>query len=353
MDTNNFKFQLMNIIIISRNYLPNTNFFIIPFLLLKFNGLIILCSSFEHKYKPKLTTYNLFHSLTYYAAFTRQSKNIIKYSIQCLIIYIILLIPIISFIIILFLTSNNKCIRKMTLKQRSNNNKVSFNKNKGFDYDLFSKAKLKFTRCVRTLICVNSILLLIIVFFSQHLIEILTFIYSLYLNTPLMRTEESKLNSIIRKEIFLVLNAVFIVVINIYIWIFYCIYNDPNLCNDNYFKHNHSAKSLLIIILLFNCQGIHYFSQVLNNSTYDIITVCLFSCVILIMTLVSIRSYSFCNLYNVLFNCLLLFAFYSGLVSGILEISANEYYLNNSSLQLLKLISIIVFVAFAYGQIVK
>ena len=31
-----------------------------------------------------------------------------------------------------------------------------------------------------------------------------------------MRTEESKLNSIIRKEIFLVLNAVFIVVINIY-----------------------------------------------------------------------------------------------------------------------------------------
>ena len=353
MDTYNFKFQILNIILISRSYFPNTNFFLIPFLILKFNGIIILCTSFEHKYKPKLTTFNLFHSLTYYASFARQSKNIIKYSIQCLIIYIILLIPIISLIIILFSTAKNKCIRKMTLKQHSNNNKVLFNKNKGFDYNLFSKAKLKFTRCIHTLICVNSILLFIIVFFSQHLIEILTFIYSLYLHTPVMRTEGNKVNLLIRKEIFLVLNAVFIVVINIYIWIFYFIYNDPNLWNENYFKHHHSAKSLLIMILLFNCQGIHYFSQVLNNSTYDIIVVCLFSCVILIMILVSIRNYSFYNIYNVLFNCLMLFAFYSGLVSGILEISANESYLNNSSLQLLKLISIIVFVAFTYGQIIK
>ena len=113
MNVNNLLIHNISILTTVKPYFPSSKFFIFFFLLFKFIGVILLTNSLEYHHNASLATFRIFSNFTYYSSLSRKKINIISYPIICCIIYIFLLIPIISALIVnlssfVFSTNLNK-----------------------------------------------------------------------------------------------------------------------------------------------------------------------------------------------------------------------------------------------------
>ena len=101
MKRDNLRHLLLNMIQIARNIFPNSKLFIFLFLLLKFTGVIIISNALEHHIEKNINTYYLFQQITFYVSLTRKKINLLPYPIECIIIYFLLCLPVITFFFII------------------------------------------------------------------------------------------------------------------------------------------------------------------------------------------------------------------------------------------------------------
>lgn len=319
MNVNNLLIHNISILTTVKPYFPSSKFFIFFFLLFKFIGVILLTNSLEYHHNASLATFRIFSNFTYYSSLSRQKINIISYPIICCIIYILILIPIISALIVnlssfVFSTNLNK---KLAI-----NAKVYFLKNNSEQY------KVRLSRRMKIFININAIYFIVLVFFSQYLIEILGFVYCCFIKSDNISEER---NNIKTKIHLLVFNSLFIVIINVYTFFFYIIFNNPMLSDKFVFKHNHSNFFLIILIIMFNSQALHYYSfLIINSDISEIILVIIFLCLLCVLLFLYVKSYTEFNFYNIIMLSLILFAIYSSILSVIMEMQEEEEKLPNS-----------------------
>ena len=120
MNYSHVKSLMINIILNFKKKFPNSSQFVTIFLFLKFNGILSLINPFEHKYKSSLTTYNLFHSFTFYAGLSRPKLNPIPYIYLCSLIYFIVLVPLFLCLIIFFKHGLMDCKKQAKKKNKYN-----------------------------------------------------------------------------------------------------------------------------------------------------------------------------------------------------------------------------------------
>ena len=101
MKRDNLRHLLLSMIQIARNIFPNSKLFIFLFLLLKFTGVIIISNALEHHIEKNMNTYHLFQQITFYVSLTRKKINLLPYPIECIIIYFLLCLPVITFFFII------------------------------------------------------------------------------------------------------------------------------------------------------------------------------------------------------------------------------------------------------------
>ena len=319
MNVNNLLIHNISILTTVKPYFPSSKFFIFFFLLFKFIGVILLTNSLEYHHNVSLATFRIFSNFTYYSSLSRHKINIISYPIICCIIYILILIPIISVLIVnlssfVFSTNLNK---KLAI-----NAKVYFLKNNSEQY------KVRLSRRMKIFININAIYFIVLVFFSQYLIEILGFVYCCFIKSDIISEER---NNIKTKIHLLVFNSLFIVIINVYTFFFYIIFNNPMLSDKFVFKHNHSNFFLIILIIMFNSQALHYYSfLIINSDISEIVLVIIFLCLLCVLLFLYVKSYTEFNFYNIIMLSLILFAIYSSILSVIMEIQEEEKKLPNS-----------------------
>ena len=97
MKRDNLRHLLLSMIQIARKISPNSKLFIFLFLLLKFTGVIIISNALEHHIEKNMNTYHLFQQITFYVSLTRKKINLLPYPIECIIIYFLLCLPVITF----------------------------------------------------------------------------------------------------------------------------------------------------------------------------------------------------------------------------------------------------------------
>lgn len=320
MNVNNLLIYNISILTTLKPYFPSSKFFMFFFLLFKFIGVILLTNSLEYHHNSSLATFRIFSNFTYYSSLSRKKINIIPYPIICCIIYILLLIPIITFITLnlsSFAFSNNMN------KKLAINAKVYFLKNNSEQY------KVKLSNKMKIFIIFNTIYFIAIVFFSQYIIEILGFVYCCYIKSDIISEER---NNIKNKIYLLVFNSLFIVIINVYTFFFFIVFNNPMLSDKFVFKHNHSNFFLIILNIIFNSQALHYYSFLINNKNdlSEVAMVVTFLCLLFVLLFLYVKSYTNFHFYNILMLSLILFAVYSSILSLIMEVQNEEENLPNS-----------------------
>ena len=341
MNYSHFKSLILNIVHISKEKLPNSSIFIVFFLILKFNGIIVLINSYEHKFSLTLTTYNLFHALTFYGNLSRDNLNPVSYIYFCIPIYILILFPLLVYFFILikydlttrkkYSQSKIKDMKYISYIPNTNNNIIDINFRDN-NLTLLEKKLAEFSLWIILFICI----------FSQHLIEILAFCFCGYIQTNnKVNKEYAKITTSLHgKFVLTMINSIFIIIINIFLFFSYMFMNNKLVDErNNQCSHNHNKKCLLFLILIFNSQGIHYYSSLFHSQKFNIISVIICEVILFILIIFHIKSYRKPNIYISLYTLCILFAFYSGIISTIIQIGHKIAKLNiNSSLFILKLL---------------
>ena len=311
--------QIINILLLAKDYLPSSKLGMFIFLFFKFKGIILLTNSLEFEHKATLNTYNIFQTLTYYSSYSRSNLNFISYELTCSLLFIILLFPLISFVFVLKMKKVKFSSKKT--KQDNFNQSISFH-----NYQLDSSFNNNSKQMNTFIICV-SILFFIIIFFSQHIIEIFSFVYSTYLHNSKANIEKNKIHC---RMLWTILNSVFIIIVNIYTYIFYTFFNNPSLSAKYIFKHNHSNTFILLLIIVFNSQSVHYYPILISQSANEILVTILFDILLILLLFNYSKKYTEFCFYNVVTIFFILFGLYSSIVSIIMLSDSNAIELHNS-----------------------
>jgi len=251
---------LMKIIYICKKATPKNIYFFFIFFLFKLLGNIILSHNFLRVNESSKNDFNINRFLrvfTYFIEFNMKVNSLKNYDKLCIAIFFLAIFPIIILSII---------------------------------YKTIFKLKLKFIKIpkkISYLIKICSVLLTIIVFLSQHLLEILYFIYahSYAINNitsmAANKTENLTLinqnyisffyslegNLILSKYFFIVLNTISIAIINLLIHFYFVFINEPFLNSKSSIKLYHNKSYLFLLVLSFNLQSLHYFEYFFNENT--------------------------------------------------------------------------------------
>ena len=329
MDQKNFKKGILTIISSLKQYSPYSKSYLFLFLFFKFQGIIIIANTLEFDHPSKMNTFNLFHSLTFYSSFSRQNINLIKYEYLCLIIYILLLLPIIMFLIILFLLyklspSNKKNLSNFSIPEES----IYFLRNdiKEFIFEFSPK--------IRKGIIYLSFLFNCLLFFSQHITEILSFVFCPYIESNLTNTEKEISNRVVT----LILNSVFIILMSMYLFVYYIFFNNLIIRNKCFFKHNHSNCFLVLIIIVFNCQNIHYYPAINSSNLCKIMLITISLCLIAVVLFLYTKKIVVFNFYNITVLSFLLFSLFTSLISLMMKGTQSNLYSGKSSFYIIKMI---------------
>ena len=293
---------ILSIIEIAKSVFPNNKLFLLIFFFFKFIGLIILSNAIEYDHDVVLNTYNLFQYFTYYQA---ANKNYFSYELLCCILYIVLLYPIIGFIILRFYKRKRKHkTKQISSTETKYDNSVFFLNNDIGEIDItFSKKQL-------ILIKANFIIYFIIVFLSQHIIEVLAYVYSEWI-----RKDINVSNDLLFKS----LNGLFIFITNLYVYLFFIIFNSPFLSDAKAFNHKHSRPFLIILMLLFNLQGIHYYPLIERTELCKTIMLSLSGIFIGVMLVLLMRHYTLFNFYYITLISFIFFSLFTFLISLFME----------------------------------
>lgn len=347
MNYSHVKSLMINIILNFKKKFPNSSQFVTIFLFLKFNGILSLINPFEHKYQSSLTTYNLFHSFTFYAGLTRPKLNPIPYIYLCSLIYFIVLVPLLLCLIIFFKHGFMDC-KKRAKKKNKHNKEIEYQNSVNISNKFFKEIQLsKFEKKTLNIVLCFFIF---ICFLSQHLVEILAFCYGNYINKNKLNAEYSLSMERSKYLSLTIVNSLFIIIINLYLVSFYILLNNKSFYESSIgFTHFHNHTSLFIMLIIFNSQTIHYYPTILLSQTFNII--CIISCEICLFVLIIlyIKSYGKNNYYSTVYIFFVLFAFFSGIISSIIQISNTLSIINiNSYGNYLFILKIVVNVLFTY-----
>ena len=339
MKIDHLKNEAIQIILISKKCFPQSRLFIFIFLYFKFIGTFIISNSFSFSRMTKANSIDIFRPFTYYASLSRTHLHLITYDYYLLIIYIIILIPIVFCVIdFVYLMNCSKELHHKELHRTKTIVNIHFLKEqKLVNFSEYSQLKIK-------LIQINTYLFMCIVLSSQHIIEILSFCYCLYFrNNTLLSNERQKL---LFSKLFIIypcINTLFIFIVNVYIIIFYIVYNSPFISTSNPFNHNHNKYTLSLLIILFNFQSIHYYPRILRSGYWNIILICVCCVILFLVILLSIKQYIYINFYNGTFYSFIFFAFFSCIVSAVIESQYENTNKLKSSYYTLKNIVLIIF----------
>lgn len=284
--------RILSLLKISKTLLPNNSFFFFFFFLLKFSGLIIFASVFEINSSNLLSAHNLFGIMTYYYNFSRGNANIQHYS-SLGVIYILLLIPLILWL---------NCI---CFKKRMPNTKVT-------------EEKINYW-VVITIKIITSLYLLIIIF-SQHLIEYLCLPFCLLIPNKSIKDKgiASRLTQIENNLSLgviplIIINCFFILLINVYVMFFFIWFNSPFLSNHFRFKFFFNIYFIFLLLLIFNYQGFHYYSY-LHDSNKVIMTIIALVSSIPLLFIINIK-YIHPIYLNYLLLSFILYSFWNSVIS--------------------------------------
>lgn len=240
-----------------KSKIPNNIVFWFLFCILKFLGPLIIVNNYNNTNSEFI---NIIRNLVFYKGF--EVENYANaYNIFSILIYFFVSFP----IILVYYVYNQK------VKTRDQENSL-----------------LKLTARQKSLIKIASIIFLIILIFSQHLVEILsisivqTYIFFLnnISNTFNVNAFRSAIvysnvinfsNNILLTTIpALVLNMFFIVLINMITFLFIKYSNDITCCLNSRLKMQNSNYLYVTITLIGNLQGFHYYDLIFNDSTIKI-----------------------------------------------------------------------------------
>ena len=332
MNGEELNIQIINIFLLAKDYLPNSKIGMFLFLFFKFKGIILLTNSLEFENKATLNTYNIFQTLTYYSSYSRNNLNFISYELTCSLLFIILLFPWISFVFVLKM----KKVSFKSKKQEKVNNDISIS----FLNNQLENSLKGNSNQMNTFIITVSILYFIIIFFSQHIIEILSFVYSTYLHNSKANIEKNKIHC---RMLWTILNSVFIIIVNIYTYIFYVFFNNPSLSSKYIFKHNHSNTFILLLLIVFNSQSVHYYPILISQSANEILVTILFDILLILLLFNYSKKYTEFCFYNVVTICFILFGLYSSVIS-IIMISDNSALELHNSFYILKYVIVLILI---------
>ena len=318
-----FEIKLANII--KKNIFRN-KFFYCAFFLLKFLG-IILCSrnirGFEkHSNNITISISSIFSHLTLF----EQSFSLIQYYYQSICLFLFILFLIISIIIIYYLLLFKKIYKKNNIFELKTE-KYLFNK--------------KLHYLIIKIICY---ILLILLFFSQHIIEYLMFgtVSSFYENkikngkSDLNFSEKNQKcfnsyydNLILNQRVIMIINILTIIIISCYCFVFILINDSKSLFSiEGVSLYNTNLMNVLFIIISF-FQSFYGFTNLYNEENRKKFRLFLNFAVLLISLLFILNNYKNYLFYFdsfvakfifFLFN----FCFYSSIIESVIYFTIKD-----------------------------
>jgi hypothetical protein len=289
---------------ISKKWIPINNYYNFIFFLLKVLGYIIDSHTFLRKSSNSESSDELFltsylQKLCYFKSFDDYSSfQYIDYNILVFIIYLVTVMPYVVFYIIFIKRKGNKhCL--------------------AFSY--WEKLTLK----------LNGFIFSVSMFLFQHMVEILCF---MYLNTYVNLTGSSDIptniksnfllfdNSLfLEKYLYCVLNAVAIGLLNLSIFLYFKLLNEPYFNSDCSFKFLHNNFFIILLIVSFNLQGFHYYFLAFIGTTQEIIKI-FFIAACMITAILYMIVFSVSYNFNMFAFRLILVIYIEGLYTGIIDI---------------------------------
>jgi hypothetical protein len=317
-----------------KSRLVNAGWFYLIFIIFKFLGLIILTSNFipvgEENIGYKVTS--ILRSITLLGIFGR-SLDMTSYSISCVFIFLVLLIFFLSYKIIL--------------------------KNSRADGEYI------FTSDAKKIIIFISILFQILLIFSQHVIEYLSYIFLIQFNTGVDLSKSISNNNYLNKDyllfqnttttfegiIILLLNTAGILFMNIFLYFSLKIINEPFYDTDFPVRFKPSKISVFVYMIISNLQALNYIEIFIQDltilKTFKFILLGFIMATLFIAFLETYYTFNFYNGFNNLINFLLNYAFFSCLIDVTLHLTDEK--LNTVLTTLFVLImKIIISLSFTY-----
>lgn len=326
-----FKDLLLPLIIYSRSFITpiiNIKTILLCFLTLKFNGIILLTNAYEYLIPSRLTTINLFHSFTLYKNLSLNNNkltNFISYEIQCIIIYIMLFFPLCVFFLFVYEIH-------FVIKQSKHYTNNKYHSSTTLYENLIYNNKRR-----KIILKLLSYDYLICVMLSQHFIEVMFYVYYTYISNHVY---------ISNRIVLTVFNSFCVLVINVYVCLFFIFFNTFSLSDKYAFKHYdyyYNKVNLIINIIVFNAQGLHFFPHS-NNSNVTLLIVgisLLLVCVLLIMNIKNGISPFF---YSYIYFAFILFSLYSGIFSIVITNGIKRSIPISNGVLLLKLICVLLLI---------
>ena len=259
------------------------------FIIISSMGILILCNNINPDYENYLYLSNWLRYLTPFSLVERLHITHFSYIIICLVIFVI-------------------CISRLIYIYH-----LTYKVNHFHSTEVY---KIKENLMVRIL---NHI---VYVLFS-YIIEFLSFIYYIEIFPNEFVIKKGKnVNEIVHK-LFFVLNAIFIIVYNIYNYIFISIVNQATADNSYPVKMKIPSSKLYILIILQNFSMIHPVECYLNekiNRVWCIVYIVLFFLTLIWLYFIPIKLYNFDNIVNSLLSFIGEFCFVSIVIEFILFI---------------------------------
>lgn len=288
---------------------PRNFYYFFIFFVLKILGNLILSHDYIRTISKDIISLSRFlRTFTFFNKFELGS-NINNYDFICIAIALMVIIP----LMVLFF------IHKFIFRQRLKFVRIS----KGYKF----------------IIRFCSVVLSIVILFSQHLIEILGFIfvhsYSIsYINNIVtIKNENASIikenmfqffynfesGLIFNKYFFIVVNLISILSINVCLYYYFVFINEPFLNSKSSIRLYHNKTYLFFLVLSFNLQAFHYLEFIFKEANMNNIRI-----ILMIITLV-IDFYFIINMianydFKIFYNNFLDMVFLICLISNILDI---------------------------------
>jgi len=251
----------IKILYILKKASPKNAIFVYLFFLSKLIGMILLSHDFTRIYSDDdLSMTKLIRKVTFMGELQSDFFTTINYNTLSITILCILIFPFFS----LFLLHKFLMKKKQTIK------------------------KSKITNIPKLLIKTISYLITLIIISFQHIIEILCFIFlnafvqsngmssNIIISTSTSQTIKKEYadrfiifnsNLLFGNYYFIfIINIISILLINVILFNYIKFMNEPYLNSNSTIRFSSSNNFQMILLLLFNCQGFHYFAIVFEDS---------------------------------------------------------------------------------------
>jgi hypothetical protein len=270
---------IFNIIYISKKVIPQNHFSYFIFFLLKFLGILSIANIYIRKQNDDNDTIYIDSFLSHFTFYKLYEKSTYNYNMLCIFLYFLILLPLIGYYVLYKIKSGKKA----------------------HTFSLLNK------RFIKSL----AILSYIIFLFFQHITEILFSIYFhlvLYVlkDSGVVRQErisdiESFEAALIFKYIFLLLNGVFIIALNILFYQFIMLINEPFIDSKSTIKVFDNRNFIVFLIILTNSQAFcnyHNFFEVKVAQQFKLVLCITFLTINLIMQINFIRRFHYITFFK-------------------------------------------------------